>query len=155
MIRNKLAGILAMAAGLLFLASGYHPSTAMYDLVAAGLKEYTTKDVWQAAVVPIGLLALVAQLGGIVVIIGGVLFFKNRITSGKFLVMIGTGQGVLTIILSLVLGLASEGTGFLTSYLLWFTGTATGIGIILSIISRTVATASAGKARSRWQRQQS
>ncbi|MEO9362464.1 MAG: hypothetical protein ABI348_01065 [Nitrososphaera sp.] len=141
MIRNKLAGILAVASGLLFLVSGYHPSTVIYDLVVAGLKEYTTKDVWQVAIVPVGILALVAQLGGIVVIIGGVLFFKDRITSGKFLVMIGTGQGILTIILSLVLGLASEGTNFLSSYVLWFTGTAAGIGIICSIISRTVATA--------------
>lgn len=142
MIRNKLDGILAIAAGLLFLASGYHPSTVIYDLVVAGLKEYTAKDVWQVAIVPVGLLALVAQLGGIVVIIGGVLFFKNRITSGKFLVMIGTGQGILTIILSLTLGLASEGASFLSNYVLWFTGTAAGIGIICSIISRTMATAS-------------
>ncbi|AIF82836.1 hypothetical protein NTE_00758 [Candidatus Nitrososphaera evergladensis SR1] len=140
-IRNKLAGMLAIASGVLFLASGYHPSTAIYDLVAAGLKEYTAKDVWQVAIVPLGLLALVAQLGGIVVIIGGVLFFKNRITTGKFFVMIGTGQGILTIILSLILGLASEGSGFLGNYVLWFTGTAAGIGIICSIISRTIAIA--------------
>lgn len=140
MIRNKLAGILAVASGLLFLVSSYHPSTVIYDLVVAGLKEYTARGVWQVAIVPVGLLALVAQLGGIVVIIGGVLFFKNRITSGKFLVMIGTGQGILTIILSLALGLASEGTSFLSNYVLWFTGTAAGIGIICSIISRTMAT---------------
>jgi hypothetical protein len=140
-IRNKLAGTLAIVSGVLFLVSGYHPSTAVYDLIVAGLKEYTAKDVWQVAIVPIGILAFIAQLGGIVVIVGGVLFLKNRITSGKFLVMIGTGQGILTIILSLVLGLASEGTNFLSNYVLWFTGTAAGIGIICSIISRTVATA--------------
>lgn len=141
MIRNKLAGTLAIVSGVLFLVSGYHPSTAVYDLIVAGLKEYAAKDVWQVAIVPIGILAFIAQLGGIVVIVGGVLFLKNRITSGKFLVMIGTGQGILTIILSLVLGLASEGTNFLSNYVLWFTGTAAGIGIICSIISRTVATA--------------
>lgn len=72
------------------------------------------------------------------------MFFKNRITSGKFLVMIGTGQGIITIILSLVLGFASsssppEGANFLSNYVLWFTGTAAGVGIICSIISRTMA----------------
>lgn len=149
MIRNKLAGILAIASGLLFLVSGYHPSTAIYDMVATGLKEYAGREIWQAAVVPIGLLALVAQLGGIVVIIGGVLFLKNRITSGKLLVMIGTGQGILTIILSLALGLASKGPSFLGSYVLWFTGTAAGIGIVLSIISRMAATVASAKAESR------
>ncbi len=141
MIRNKLAGILAIASGLLFLVSGYHPSTVIYDLAAAGLKDYTAKDVWQVAIVPVALLAFIAQLGGVVVLIGGALFIKNRITAGKFLVMMGTGQGILTIILSLAFGLASQGLNFLSNYLLWFTGTAAGIGIICSIVSRTMVKA--------------
>ncbi len=136
-----MAGILAITSGLLFLISGYHPSTVIYDLVAKGLKEYTAKDVWQIAVVPVGLLAFIAQLGGAVVITGGVLFVKNRITTGKFLVMIGTGQGILTIILSIAFGLASQGANFLSNYFLWFTGTAAGIGIICSIVSQTMAKA--------------
>jgi hypothetical protein len=138
-MRNNLAGILAIASGLLFLISGYHPSSAIYDLIASSLKEHTAKDVWQVAIVPLGLLALLAQLGGITVMIGGVLFLKNRITSGKFLVMIGTGQGILTIILTMALGLASQGVAFLSTYVLWFAGTAAGIGIVCSIISRTIA----------------
>lgn len=77
MIRNKLAGMLAIASGVLFLVSGYHPSTVVYDLAIAGLKEYTARDVWQVAIVPVGLLALVAQLGGIVVMIGECCFSKT------------------------------------------------------------------------------
>ena len=38
--------------------------------------------------VPVGLLALIAQLGGIAVLMGAVLFVANRVNIGKFLVII-------------------------------------------------------------------
>ena len=52
--------------------------------------------------VPVGLLALIAQLGGIAVLMGAVLFVANRVNIGKFLVIIGTGQGLFIIALRIM-----------------------------------------------------
>jgi hypothetical protein len=51
---------------------------------------------------PIGLLAIIAQLGGIAVLIGAGLFVANRVNMGKFLVLVGTGQGLFTIALRIM-----------------------------------------------------
>jgi hypothetical protein len=51
---------------------------------------------------PIGLLAIIAQLGGIAVLIGAGLFVANRVNMGIFLVLVGTRQGLFTIALRIM-----------------------------------------------------
>ena len=47
---------------------------------------------------PIDFLAILSQLGGITVMyMGAGLFAANRVNLGKLLVMMGTGQGLFTI----------------------------------------------------------
>jgi hypothetical protein len=48
------------------------------------------------AITPIDILALIAQLGGFAVLAGAFLLLKNYITTGKFLVVVGTGHRVLS-----------------------------------------------------------
>jgi hypothetical protein len=86
------------------------------------------------AIIPIDILALIAQLGGFAVLAGAFLFLKNHITTGKFLVVVGTGQGVITIVATLILELISKGEGegiiaYASNYIFWLATSATGLGI--------------------------
>jgi hypothetical protein len=134
-----LAGILAIIAGVLFILSGYEADTRIYSFVESLFREHADSEISEIVIIPLHIVVLVAQLGGIAVIVGGVLFLKSRITAGKVLVFIGTGYGILMIILSVILGLSSEGPEFLGSYVVWLTGTASGLGILCSLIARAVA----------------
>ena len=55
----------------------------------------------------IGIISIISQFGGIAVLIGAGLFVANRVNIGKLLVMIGTGQGLLTIGLHILLEIQS------------------------------------------------
>jgi hypothetical protein len=55
------------------------------------------------------------------------------------LVIIGTGQGIITVVLSLILGLVGQGLSYANSYFIWLASSATGLGIVFSIVARYVA----------------
>jgi hypothetical protein len=137
--RNRAAGGLALASAILFIISGYSVNLGIYRAVEAGLQENTAREVWEVAIIPINILAIVAQLGGIAVLVGAFLFLSNHITSGKILVIIGTGQGIITIAIALVIELVQGGIVEANNYVLWLATSATGIGILFSIIARSIA----------------
>lgn len=137
--RNRAAGGLALASAILFIISGYSVNLGIYRAVEAGLQENTAREVWEVAIIPINILAIVAQLGGIAVLAGAFLFLSNHITSGKILVIIGTGQGIITIAIALVIELVQGGIVEANNYVLWLATSATGIGILFSIIARSIA----------------
>jgi hypothetical protein len=90
--------------------------------------------------VPVGVLALLSQLGGITVLIGAGLFAANRVNLGKFLVVIGTGQGVLTIALRIFSGLWSGSDNPLdNNYITWLTSSASGLGVLFAVLSQTIS----------------
>jgi hypothetical protein len=75
---------------------------------------------------------------------GAFLFLKNHITTGKFLMVVGTGQGVITIVATLILELISKrggegGVAYASNYIFWLATSATGLGILFSIIATNVA----------------
>jgi hypothetical protein len=59
--------------------------------------------------------------------------------------MVGTGQGVITIVATLILELISKGGGegegvaSVSNYIFWLATSATGLGILFSIIATNVA----------------
>jgi hypothetical protein len=64
--RNKTAAALALvSAAVLFIASGYRANTGIYRAIESGIQHYTTKEVWQVAIIPVNILALIAQLGAL------------------------------------------------------------------------------------------
>jgi hypothetical protein len=60
------------------------------------------KNIWTVVIIPIGILVIISQLGGITVLVGAGLFAANRVNLGKLLVGIGTGQGLFTIALRVI-----------------------------------------------------
>jgi uncharacterized membrane protein len=136
--RNRIAAGIALVSGILFLLSGYQANIEIYNLVREQLVMNTVREFWAYAVVPIGFLALLSQLGGLTVLMGAGLFAANRINIGKFLVLIGTGQGLITLLLNIAAELWSGRLALDNNYVTWLTSTATGLGILFAIIASYV-----------------
>jgi hypothetical protein len=137
--RNKVAAALAFVSGILFILSGYSVNLGIYRAIESGLQQYSAPEIWEFAVIPVNILGLIAQLGGIAVLVGAILFFKNHISTGKLLVMIGTGQGVITMVAGVAIELLQGGILSANNYVLWLATSAVGLGIIFSIVARSVA----------------
>jgi hypothetical protein len=135
--RNRLAACIAFISGILFLLSGYRANIEIYNLIRDQLVVHTARDFWTYAVIPIGFLALLSQLGGFTVLMGAGLFAANRINIGKFLVMVGTGQGLITILIRIALEFWNSGT-LGNNYITSLTSTATGLGILFAITASYV-----------------
>lgn len=139
--RNRLAAGIAFISGILFLISGYKANLAVYDLIGEQIRLHSAQDVWMYAILPIGFLAFLSQLGGFAVLIGAGLFAANRVNWGKFLVMLGTGQGLVSILLYIFSRLFSSGgwNNLDNNYVTWLVTSATGLGIVFAIASQSVS----------------
>lgn len=139
--RNRLAAGIAFISGILFLISGYRANLAVYDLIEEQVRLHTAQQVLAYALAPIGFLAFLSQLGGFAVLIGAGLFAANRVNWGKFMVMLGTGQGLFSILLFIILRLlSSSGWNNLdNNYIIWLGTSATGLGILFAIASQSVS----------------
>ena len=138
--RNRLAAGIAFISGTLFLLSGYKANLAIYHLIQNEIVLHTARQFLVFVLVPVGALALLSQLGGITVLIGAGLFAANRVNLGKFLVAIGTGQGVLTIVLRIFSGVWSGSDNPLdNNYITCLTSSASGLGVLFAVLSQTIS----------------
>ena len=142
--RNRLAAGIAFMSGILFLVSGYRADIEIYNLIREQLAVNTARDFWTYAVIPVGFLALLSQLGGLTVLMGAGLFAANRINTGKFLVMVGTGQGLVTVLIRLVLEFWIGGLALDNNYITWLTSTAAGLGILFAVVATYVTKGKGG-----------
>jgi hypothetical protein len=138
--RNRLAASIAFVSAILFLASGYKANLEIYNLIAVEvLSLESLRQFWNLVIIPIGLLAILSQLGGITVMMGAGLFAANRVNLGKLLVMVGTGQGLFTIAIRILVELWSGQLWSTNNYVTWLTSTATGLGILFAVVAPTIA----------------
>lgn len=79
------------------------------------------------------ILIFIASLGGISVIIGGLLIGSNKVKTGKLIIALGAGLGLIGLIVSIIIGI-TEGSFTLNSLI-----TLGAIGLILSIVARMMA----------------
>ena len=139
--RNRLAAGTAFIAGILFLIAGYKANLAIYHLIGEQVRLYTGQEIWQYAVAPIEFLAFLSQLGGFAVLMGAGLFAANRVNWAKFLVVLGTGQGLVSILLHIILGLLSSSGWNNTddNYIIWLGTSLTGLGTLFAIASQSIS----------------
>jgi ABC-type multidrug transport system fused ATPase/permease subunit len=137
--RQRTAFILALLGGILLLIAG----------VAGGVGVYAIAFTWIEAHIPsltnvlgilLAVLTIIASLGGVAVIVGGIMILGGRITSGKLFIGLGAGVGIFGIIIALTTGLV-QGLSFIASAEAVFaTGQTLGwVGIFLSIFARFTA----------------
>jgi ABC-type multidrug transport system fused ATPase/permease subunit len=137
--RNRLAGAIAFISGILFWLSGYKANLVIYQLIENEARIHAAGELLVLILFPIGILAILSQLGGITVIMGAGLFVANRVNIGKFLVIIGTGQGLFTIALRIGSEIWSGNSFLANNYIIWLTTSATGLGVLFAIISQSVS----------------
>jgi hypothetical protein len=128
--KNKTAMGLAIVAGILLLVEGVS-GLATWETI----KEFVTKHVADNEIIQIvfAILIFIASLGGIAVIIGGLLIGKNTVKTGKFIILLGAGMGLIGLIVAIIIGVMQE------SITLGSFFTIGAIGIILSIVARSTA----------------
>ena len=102
-VRLYLAGVIAIAGGLLMLGSGYSSRGFLYQ--ALNIAEPRVSDVLSgmaanAAVLAIVIVELIIALGGLSVIIGGLIILTHHTTIGRTLIYLGGGAGFLGLIIS-------------------------------------------------------
>lgn len=127
---RKLSSTMAYIGGFLLIVAGY----SAHNEVLEGLMGYL---VTLGVGVPflsiiLYILVLLGALGGITVVAGGYAVAKNHVKIGGFLINIGSGFGILELLIFLAINYDMN---------LWkgfeiFVGSLFGIGIILCIISR-------------------
>lgn len=128
--KNSTAGNLAVAGGVLLLITGI-TGVATWHKISGFISTTVLGDYLPGNLFPI--LILIASLGGIVVIIGGLLIRKDKIRIGKLLITIGVGMGLIGFVFSALYPIMSGDS-------LGFVGFGLGtVGIILTIAARTMA----------------
>jgi hypothetical protein len=143
--RNKTAAGLAIVGGLLIIIGG---SVGMVGFLTE-LKDII-QDMFgepnQAVETLFWILIFIAALGGVSVIIGGLLIYKDHIIIGKILIALGAGIGIIGLIIGIITSFYhGEGQVFFS----WLTTSFAGVGIILSIIARFMAKRSSEDNKSR------
>jgi hypothetical protein len=127
--KNKAMGI-ALIAGILLLISGVSGLATwqtIEDFVITYIIEHIIVQIVFACLI------FIASLGGISVIIGGILIGKDKIRTGKLLISLGAGLGLIGLIFTIIVAFVESN---LTLGSFFSLGT---IGLILSIIARIVA----------------
>ena len=138
--RNRIAAAIAFVSGILFISSGYKANIAIYHLIESQIIAIDgLRDFWQYLITPIGILALLAQLGGITVLFGAGFFAANRVNIGKFLVIVGTGQGLFTIAIRILTEIWTGEIWGIDNYITWLTSSAAGLGILFAVLSQSVS----------------
>ena len=127
--KTKSAMILALLAGILLLISGIS-GLATWETI----KNFVTENIIDNTIVQFvfAILIFIASLGGLSVIAGGILIGKNKIRTGKFLILLGAGMGLVGLIFTVAVAYV-EGSLTLGSF--FSIGT---IGLVLSIIARSI-----------------
>jgi len=130
MRRNDKAAILAFIEGALFLLVGYSGARGVdrfFDLLQTWFPGRPLLDLLAR------ILGGIASLGGIAVIAGGYLFHTDRVRIGRILVLLGSGAGLTTLILFLLVNVRREAFSVLFAVLPAL------VGVVLGIAARFVA----------------
>lgn len=130
MAKNSTAMKIAIIAGILLLISGINGIAAWETI-----KEFVTSNIADHFIIQIifAILLFIASLGGLSVIAGGVLIGKGKVGTGKLLISLGAGLGLIGLIIAIYIGY-SESSLTIGSFF-----SIGAIGLILSIIARFMA----------------
>ena len=135
---NILAAVTAIVGGILLLAAGVTGGTGVWGFILNLIITHIGGETAIIAAYTLNVLTILANLGGVTVIIGVVLFYVGRITIGRFLSSIGAGIGVIGFIILYAVSIVYGWTYLITITANLLT-TISGIGILLTIIASATA----------------
>jgi hypothetical protein len=128
--KNSKVVWIAIIAGILLLIAGVNGIAAWETI-----KEFVVNNIADNAVIQIvfAVLIFIASLGGISVITGGILIGKGKVGTGKFLITLGAGLGIIGLIVSIYVAYAESSLTISSFFSIGM------IGLILSIAARLMA----------------
>jgi hypothetical protein len=132
MPNRRTAAALAVIAGVLLVLAHAQGATALVQLGDKLAITFLPQGIGAPVHLVLSVLLVIAGLGGVAVILGGVLVYKDLLRSGRLCIALGAGVGLLGMILLVFIALASSEELRLVGYLL---GPA-GLGVVLSILAR-------------------
>ncbi len=130
MRRNLEAAILAAIAGVLLLYVGLN-GVAEVDRIFALLQEWFGTN--EALRILAYVLGAIAALGGVAVLFGAYFVAVDRVRVGKLLITLGSGAGIITLLVFLARNLSSEQFSYLYAVLPAI------LGVVLAIVARFMA----------------
>ena len=137
-MRNGLAVALALIGGFLLFQVSWVGSIGFIADIAVYATTYFPA-VAEIMTLVLTILLYIAALGGIAVIIGGILIAMDRVGTGKFVIGLGAGVGLLGLIITLVEAYLAGGIVVLTDFLTLVSQSIAWIGVIMSIVARSMA----------------
>jgi len=133
--RNKVAMVLAIFAGIMLMFSGAN-GIGLWETIKVFVITYIIDHL--AVQIFFAALIFIASLGGLSVIAGGLLIGKSRLTTGKLLIALGTGMGIIGLAVSIVIDYESGDFSINRYYSIG------SLGVILSIAARMIAVKTGG-----------
>ena len=134
--KNLSAVILSIVSGILLIISGTHGSMRVYGIILSMLASFIVDTLALSILGVISLiLTFLASLGGFSVILGGYFIDKSQVRVGKFIIGVGAGMGIPSLLLTLFTLIAKQDFSMVIAQ----HGIIGWTGIALSIIARTIA----------------
>lgn len=138
MISSKVAALLAYVGGTLLILAGATGSVGIIGTIIEYLINNSGGATADFLSLFLHVLNFIADLGGIAVILGGSLILKERITTGKIMITLGTGMGLFGFLLTLASAFL-HGWASVINFLIVITQSVGWIGIILGIAATLIA----------------
>jgi hypothetical protein len=134
--RRWVAIVLAAVAGVLLLTSGVRGPVGTYQLVREQLPMFIQNQQILQVVNTVAIVLMTISLaGGLSVLAGAFLIYKNHVSTGKFFIGLGAGVGIPWLIL---LAISLITTGQVASVIAQHSSIGW-IGVILAFASRIIA----------------
>jgi hypothetical protein len=134
--RQWTAIVFAAIAGILLLVSGIRGPTGTYQLLQQELPKVTqNQQVLQIANIIATIFIAIALAGGVSVLAGAILIYKNHVRTAKLLIGLGAGVGIPWLIM---LAISLITTGQLATVIAQHSSLGW-IGVILAFAARTIA----------------
>jgi hypothetical protein len=137
-MRNKVPFLLCLLGGALMIYAGVVGSVGIWgDLIAlaASLAPALADVLFWILLILIN----IASLGGIGVIVGGFLMTTNRFGTGKFIIGLAAGMGLIGFIILVVQMYIAIGFAAFTQIFNLISSSAGLLGVVITIVARTMA----------------
>jgi hypothetical protein len=139
-LQNKVPFLLSLVGGILLwiaTATGSIGIIGTIAIILASIPELAPfVDILNLIVY---ILAALAAIGGIAVVAGGFMLTAGRVGTGKFVIGIGAGMGLIGLIIQIAQTAYTMGFGVALDIFIGFALTTSGLGILLSIAARQMA----------------
>ncbi|MBS3795785.1 MAG: hypothetical protein KGY80_12845 [Candidatus Thorarchaeota archaeon] len=139
-MRNQTSLALCIIGGLLLIVAGYTQGVSTIHLVYNLVHSISalSQFYWLIDLV-LYVLWIIALAGGFAIIIGGYLLTTSHVTTGKFIIAIASGFGLLSLIITIIHALVVFGLAGLLVLALVIMNSAWALGLVLTIIARQKA----------------